>query len=112
MCTSPSSSWIGEISRPCSVTSGAAEIGDRRPNSARADRADHGECAGEVDLAPLLLAKRAGEVFKRGDALGVGGGARGDKYLSAGFIVLISGPIAPTDALLCLKGLFSIGTHR
>lgn len=90
------------------MTSGTAEIGDQRPRSARAD----GECVGEVGVRPLLLAKKAGEVSSRSKPLGVAGGARGVKYLWAGFIVLTSEPIAPTDALLCLRELFSIGTHR
>lgn len=51
-------------------------------------------------------------MFNRGSDLGVGGGARGVRYLSAGFMVLISSvPVAPTDALRSLNGLSSTGTH-
>lgn len=73
---------------------------------------DQGDGAGEIDLASLFRPIIAGDVFSRGNALGVGGGARGVKYLSAGFIVLISLPVAPTDALRSLNGLSSTGTHR
>ena len=88
---------------------GAAETGDFSPKRAFADQGDR---TGEVDLASLFLAIIAGEVFNRGNDLGVGGGARGVKYLSAGFIVLISAPVAPTDALRSRNGFSSTGTHR
>lgn len=88
---------------------GAAETGDLSPKRTLADQGDR---AGEVDLALLVLAIIAGEVFNRGNIFGVGGGARGVKYLSAGFIVLISVPVAPTDALRSLNGFSSTGTHK
>lgn len=87
----------------------AAETGDLRPKRTLADQGDLG--TGDVDLAPLFMAITPGEVFNRGSDFGVGGGARGVRYLSAGFIVLISVPVAPTDALRSLNGLSSTGTH-
>lgn len=89
---------------------GAAETGDFRPKRTLADQGDRG--TGEVDLAPLFLVRIPGEVFSRGSVFGVGGGARGVRYLSAGFMVLISVPVAPTDALRSLNGLSSTGTHK
>jgi hypothetical protein len=89
---------------------GAAETGDFKPKRTLADQGDRG--TGEVDLAPLFLVRIPGDVFSRGSVFGVGGGARGVRYLSAGFMVLISVPVAPTDALRSLNGLSSTGTHK
>jgi hypothetical protein len=68
---------------------------------------------GEVERADRFLDSNAGDVFNRGNALGVGGGGRGVKYLSSGFIVFISQGVgvAPTEALRSLNGLTSIGTE-
>jgi hypothetical protein len=91
-------------------SAGAAEVGDRKPNSFLADQGDL-PSVGETDLEERFLSESDGDVSRRGN-LGIEGGARGVRNLSSGFIVLNPVLMAPIEALLSRSGLTSVGTQR
>lgn len=106
----------GAASRPRSWPPGSADIAALSPNIDLADHGDLGPCS-DADLAEEgtigFQSVTDGAVFNRGSfGLGTAGAARGAKNLSAGFIVCITGDMAPSEALLSRNGLICVGTLR
>lgn len=87
--------------------------GERSPKKALGDHGDFSDL-GETERACLFFVTTGGgEVFKRGRAVGVGGGGRGAMNLSAGFMVLTSPfAIELIEALRNRSGWISTGTER